>query len=45
MLVWYFRQFVRGTKSCGLVGQKFQFLSCSLPPVCHVHKTVLQIKH
>jgi len=26
-------------------GQKYQFLYCPLPPVCHVPETVLQIKH
>jgi len=26
-------------------GQKYQFLSFLLPPVCHVPETVLQIKH
>ena len=26
-------------------GQKYQFLSCPLPPVCLVPETVLQIKH
>jgi len=26
-------------------GQKYQFLSCPLPLVCHVPETVLQIKH
>jgi len=26
-------------------GQKYQFLSCALPPVCPVPETVLQIKH
>jgi len=26
-------------------GQKYQFLSCLLPPVCLVPETVLQIKH
>jgi len=26
-------------------GQKYQFLSCSLPPVCPVPESVLQIKH
>jgi len=26
-------------------GQKYQFLSCPLPPVYHVTETVLQIKH
>jgi hypothetical protein len=26
-------------------GQKFQFLSCILPPICLVPKTVLQIEH
>jgi len=26
-------------------GQKYEFLSCPLSPVCHVPKIVLQIKH
>jgi len=26
-------------------GQKYEFLSCPLPPVCPVPETVLQIKH
>jgi len=26
-------------------GQKYEFLSCSLSPVCLVPETVLQIKH
>jgi len=26
-------------------GQKYQFLSCPLPPVCPVPETILQIKH
>jgi len=26
-------------------GQKYQFLSCPLPPVCPIPETVLQIKH
>jgi len=26
-------------------GQKFQFLSCPLPPVCPISETVLQIEH
>jgi len=36
-------------KSCVMLwfseGQEFQFLSCHLPPVCLVLKSVLQIKH
>jgi len=26
-------------------GQNYQFLSCPLPPVCHVPETIIEIKH
>jgi len=47
MLFWYFRQLVRGAKSCVWFGegQKYEFLFCPLPPVCPTPEAVLQIKH